>query len=42
MLSPVTNPNDQMPRLGYSIATIRLYSIVRSVNRKSVTCLTDE
>ena len=41
-LSPVTKPSDQMPLRGYSIATIRLYSIVRSVKRKSVTCLTDE
>ena len=32
----------QSPLRGYSTATTRVYSTSGSVNRKSVTCLTDE
>ena len=40
MLLPVTKPSDQMPSRGYWMATTRLNSISRSLNTKSVTCLT--
>jgi hypothetical protein len=42
MLSPVTKANCQMPLRGYSTATTRVNSISRSLNMKSVTCLTEE
>ena len=41
-LSPVTKAICQIPFRGYSTATTRVYSISRSLNMKSVTCLTDE